>query len=348
MHSNYRWTVRSLIVVAVWQSLLGTSVAAEYTVHLLEPIGNRVPRTAVAINNLGVVAGTTHCPGCLSQAFVGDSSYSYSGIEHTTIEDINDAGAFIGTASPPGLDPVRHFSYTPSGGAIHLENLFNGRAAAFGINNAGDIVGYGYVNDQTKHAFLLSGGNLTLFDTTDSAMVINDSGIIAGVGWIRENGVMKPLRFSNGISATPEAINNRGQVVGMADTWLGETLPFLYEDGVMKNLATIIGQLVVPYGINDHGDIIGHYFPGGVAQPFIFKNGQLTNLTTPIAPNSGWTLSRVVDINNRGQIAGNGIFNGEFRAFRLDPIPEPTSLVMLLAIGVVAATARCPSLRRAA
>jgi hypothetical protein len=61
-----------------------------------------------------------------------------------------------------------------------------------------------------------------------------------------------------------------------------------------------------------------------------------------ISPQSGWTLEFGIDINDAGQIIGNGIFNGEQRGFLLTPhdgvpkaVPEASSYVgLFLAAGV--------------
>ena len=41
--------------------------------------------------------------------------------------------------------------------------------------------------------------------------------------------------------------------------------------------------------------------------------------TPPIPEGTGWDLGSARDINNRGQIVGNGILNGESRAYLLTP-----------------------------
>jgi hypothetical protein len=58
---------------------------------------------------------------------------------------------------------------------------------------------------------------------------------------------------------------------------------------------------------------------------------------------SGWVLSEARDINDSGQIIGNGVLNGELRAFLLTPdsvapVPLPEGLGLMFAgLGVWAA-----------
>ncbi len=60
----------------------------------------------------------------------------------------------------------------------------------------------------------------------------------------------------------------------------------------------------------------------------------MQDLNDLIDPASGWTLRVATGINDSGQIVGVGAIGGHEHAFRLDPIPEPSTAV-LLAIGAV-------------
>ncbi len=56
----------------------------------------------------------------------------------------------------------------------------------------------------------------------------------------------------------------------------------------------------------------------------------LQSLQELIPVNSGWDLEASTSINDRGQIVGYGIFNGDNRAFLLMPIPEPISVTQFI------------------
>ena len=50
-----------------------------------------------------------------------------------------------------------------------------------------------------------------------------------------------------------------------------------------------------------------------------------------IPQNTDWdSLDAARDINENGQIVGQGIINGETRAFLMTPVPEPSLFIMLI------------------
>jgi probable HAF family extracellular repeat protein len=68
------------------------------------------------------------------------------------------------------------------------------------------------------------------------------------------------LPGGNYSSAT--GINNRGQVVGVANDANGLDHAFLFEDGVMTDLGTLPGgsEFSQATGINDRGQVVGYSF----------------------------------------------------------------------------------------
>jgi hypothetical protein len=58
---------------------------------------------------------------------------------------------------------------------------------------------------------------------------------------------------------------------------------------------------------------------GGGGRAFLWEGGVMRDLNALIPEGSGWRLVRAQAINERGQITGLGILNGEFRAFLLTP-----------------------------
>src|SRR5262249_9567228 len=145
----------------------------------------------------------------------------------------------------------------------------------YGLNNAGDVVGYSYLTGSTGpyHAFLYHSGTVTDLGTlggaTSRANGINDKGQIVGVS-ATAAGVTHAFRYSSGVftdlgtlggtTSGAYAINEAGQVCG------GATLPgnnvfhaFRYSDGVMTDLGTFRrGMNSSAFGINSAGWTVGY------------------------------------------------------------------------------------------
>ena len=147
------------------------------------------------------------------------------------------------------------------------------------------------------------------------------------------------------------AINNRGQVAGWGGIPRGGVVSFRYTDeigihalGELPGPNTGAGGIreSVASGINDMGQVVGwaciHDELGGcdVRHGFLYTDGWgMVDLNALIPSGSDWILASASDINNRGQIVGSGLLNGQDRAFLLTPIPEPGSGVLLAAAGFV-------------
>jgi len=58
------------------------------------------------------------------------------------------------------------------------------------------------------------------------------------------------------------------------------------------------------------------------AHALLWQNGTMTDLQTQIPADSGWLLQQADAINDRGQIGGIGLHNGQIHAFLLTPFPQ--------------------------
>jgi probable HAF family extracellular repeat protein len=164
-----------------------------------------------------------------------------------------------------------------------------------------------------RHAFLYSHGVMTDLDTRSYAF---------SIAW---------------------AINDAGQVVGDSDSSDGNLHAFLYSNGTMTDLGTLRSfSESGAFAINDTGQIIGysrHYNSGGgvTDRPFLYSNGVMTDLNDLLPPGSGWTLNHVLDINDLGQIVGDGLNpSGQTPAFLMTP-ERPAIQLVLAAPSIVTA-----------
>ncbi len=130
-------------------------------------------------------------------------------------------------------------------------------------------------------------------------------------------------------------INDSGQVAGIAKTASGQYRAFLYDSGTMTNLGSLGTDRSLAFGINDSGQVVGYV--ANTTSPyqqraFLYDSGNMTDLNDLLPPGSGWDhLEHARDINNNGQIVGEGWIDGQEHAFLLTPVPEPSTLTLLIA-----------------
>jgi probable HAF family extracellular repeat protein len=145
-------------------------------------------------------------------------------------------------------------------------------------------------------------------------------------------------------------INDSGDVAGASATPAGYLHAFFWTGSGMQDLGTLGGTSSFAYGINGWGDVVGCSFVAESenTHAFLWMGSGLFDLNGLLAANSGWVLNEAYGINDSGQIVGMGTYQGQSRAFRLDPervqfaglaigeagVPEPGTF-MLLGIGMV-------------
>ncbi|MFO0909973.1 MAG: PEP-CTERM sorting domain-containing protein [Isosphaeraceae bacterium] len=201
----------------------------------------------------------------------------------------------------------------------HAPNARGSNAVAGDINNLGMIVGSSETSVAGKtHAFLITPGG----GMTDLGGLPNGDGTSFGL-----------------------AVNDLGRVVGYGGA-AGSNFAFRsLADGTLVNLNTLPGTTSsVAYGINNLNQVVGSASDAaGFSRAFLYTDAAgLVDLNSLIDRSSGWVLTSAHGINDSGQIVGNGLFQGQARAFVLTPsgvIPEPTSFLLLglglSALGIV-------------
>jgi probable HAF family extracellular repeat protein len=290
------------------------------------------PATAYAINNNGVIVGTSANAQGDYRGFVwnGGALIELAGLPgglQQYANGINNAGTIAGSSD---------------GTAVQWQNgsptaVGAGPGNAMAINASGQVAGmqngqaFRTVGGQVEFLGTLAGGNWA------SAYGINTAGDVAGYGdtasgnmngFVSSNGKLQQIGTLGGNSSYAMAINDARQVVGHATRADGHLEAFLYYNGSLTGLGTLGGVASMAYGLNQSGAVVGSSWTAGDATmaAFLYANGQMKNLNDLVAPNSGWHLLAAHGINDRGQIVGTGLYNGEQFAVLLNPI-APTPLV---------------------
>jgi len=167
------------------------------------------------------------------------------------------------------------FLYTPGSG---MQVLLGGFSASYAISDSGKVTGVYYPYDANKRLFLYDSGT----------------------------GVTYPSLPS---SASAFGINNAGTISGDYRASDGKQHAFVYTPGVgMTDYASLLGSVSSYSGrINDAGDVAGTYEPQrGVLYLYTYSSGSGASKVGSL----GFYDLRVSAINNLGQIAGYGWYDG--------------------------------------
>ena len=262
----------------------------------------------------GVVVGGIYYPA-LFDSMTGEITLlgSFGGLffgEFTGVAtSVNKYGQAAGYSY---LDSLNRHAFLYSDGVMTDIGSFGGYSFALGINDFGTIVGTSseLVNG-VGHAFIYSQGAMTEINpfgslrNESSARGINNRGQVVGEaltnagngfrGFVYRAGTITDVgTLDGGRNSYAFALNERGQVVGIADR---------------------------PY-VSTCWDPIGGYVPCTryIQRAVLYDNSELKDLNSLIPADSGWDLSWAFGINNRGQIIGYGLYKDRFRAFVLTPV----------------------------
>lgn len=195
---------------------------------------------------------------------------------------------------------------------------------AYGLNNAGQVVGYIYNGGHTN-AYVSTGGTASNLHPANAninnsqAHGINDSGTVVGeVSY--QNGPTRAAVFSNGSVqvlgslggsySSGNAINASGQVAGASTTASGDQHAFVTRaDGSLADIDTLGGAVGSDASaINDLGAVTGYIGINaeGAYRAYIYANGSLQTLGT-----LGGNYAQGYAINNGGMIAGYSYLAGD-------------------------------------
>ena len=298
------------------------------------------------IANLGMLPGG----GYQSAAVSVNSRGAVAGIASNLVPDSNsllnyNPNLWLGVGYGYQL---RAFVWDQKNGMQDLGTLGTGtNAEATAINERGQVIGDSYTgagpancfNGTATGGFIWdrTGGMVDLGGLGGACTVPNDlnsRGQVVGVSWVAgdsyqraflwENGSLRDLGGFEGGSTGAVAVNQKGEAVGFsghAVLWkkVGEAIDL----GTVGSDPCSFAQ-----GINDQEQVVGNSTPSDcvnydTSRGFLWENGSIADLNTLIPPNSPLYVIYAYTINNRGEIAVNGIdANGIEQAAVLVPCDE--------------------------
>lgn len=226
--------------------------------------------TAHGISNTGLIVGESEDATHTMHAFVWENG-AMTDLGPGVAFAINDQGQAVGCGYPTSPAPPCHAVLWRAGGMTDLGTLGGHSGSAYGINNAGQVVGSSLAPDGFMHAFLWQDGTMT------------DLGGLPG------------YQFS-----VAWDINDRGQVVGSSYGDDGTTHAVLWENGGVRDLGNLGGRAATAFGINGAGQVVGISFSAdGRMRPFMWQDGVMTVLPAP-----GDTGGAASDINEARLVVG--------------------------------------------
>ena len=208
------------------------------------------------------------------------------------------------------------------------------------------------------HVFLYRAGRMTEIRMPSGcsemhALSINDAGQIAGdCHWTKGPFLYDSRTKTMTILSVPAPylrgwvshINESGQVIGDVSLPGGSCHATLWRGSHMTDLGAPSGYPIsVGEDLNNRGEAVGNCFidPGSfkgflsmhaggdnvlrrylerdTEHAFVYRGGKIQDLNNLISKDADWTLEEARGINDRGQIVGRGLHDGQQRGFLLTP-----------------------------
>lgn len=337
-----------LVIIPTGYSL--RAAAPVYTVEDLGNIAGLVPNVT-GLNAAGQISGYVNGPNGSRAVWFSNNTWNYlPGLSNTLslATGINAHGDITGyrmvtvVLNGRNTNVLRAFRYVHDSAGVEAIDPPPGATAAnaFGIDDNGRVVGSANIIGVGTRAWMADGTTAALLPnldaTTSKACGVNGSGQIVG-SYISNpagpehafrldlDGQLNDLSTLQGGAGTSLAcaIDSDGTAGGksaVADT----THAFVSAGGTPVDV-TPAGTTVAEVKSLANGVAVGTFvWSSATGETHAFVHTDVdgsSDLNDRIGSDSGWVLSSAAAVGANGQIIGQGIVNGNARAFRLTPPP---------------------------
>jgi probable HAF family extracellular repeat protein len=255
----------------------------------------------------GGATGTMYNLGTLG----GTNSHGYS---------LNATGQVTGDSDLTGDAASHAFLWKPA--------TPNGTSGT--MNDLGSLGGTESIGSAINASGQISGSSLTTGDAAHHAYLWKPSTPNGTTG------TMYDLLTLGGSDSFGGALNAGGQVAGFSRTTGNSRYhAFLWTptvpngtSGTMQDLTTLGGLNSYSYNVGTSGRVVGAsevVTTSDRTHAFLYKSTTgIVDLNTLIDPLSGWELLDAADINDAGQITGQGLIGNQYHAYLLTPVPLPS------------------------
>ena len=347
------------LLAAFSQAQVAGAVAkpVTYSIQALGPIAGKSGSMAIALNDRGEVVGASTVVGSSFEEVatiwrngLPQSLGIVNGGTYSVAEGINEQGRVSGEADDGDIRPL--CVVFEQGEALIIDTGGNNSRGIF-VADSGEVIG-NYARgfggdwlptlwseevgrpgrwDQLHLPLYLDGSNFSYNYINAANDGLEAVGQVSSLAFSSRGGYWQgnaahTLRLLQPIAGYHNCyaygINNAEIIVGVSDVGTSGDRPTFWNAraGFAPNsLPLLPGEnFGTAFGINEAGVVIGTH--GVNALPAIWFEGRIYDLMSLIDGSSaGWTNLVVSDINNVGQIVGQGDFNGLPRGFILHPTP---------------------------
>jgi probable HAF family extracellular repeat protein len=286
---------------------------------------------AVAINDSGTIVGNNGDEGPSTTSFISNGTTISAlatdfGCEeacsafNSTIADINNSGAIA----------VNYYGSTEQYSATLDSNgtSYQVLGIIFDINNQGQVVS------------TISSGR----SGTNGIFSDGQGDSLTGTFLVPAASAFGPVPSQPFARSRAYDLDDNGNIVGASlvipSSSLENTLQqaTLWSDPTQPgvSLGTLGGEESEALGINNSMQVVGSSFleDESTEHAFLWEDDELIDLNSLIDPASGWELTSAFEINDGGDIIGIGTYNGVQRGFVAKAVPEPSSVLGILGLGV--------------